>query len=74
MMTKLDRAGNKAIQLELFYSYGTNPPLYPQWQQYFRDQQPPSLSMWGKGDNIFPEEGGRKIGRHILKFMEEKVL
>lgn len=28
----LDRTGNQAIQLELFYSYGSNPPLYPQWQ------------------------------------------
>jgi hypothetical protein len=25
----LDRPGNEEIQLALFYSYGTNPPLYP---------------------------------------------
>jgi len=25
----LDRPGNKEIQLQLFYSYGSNPPLYP---------------------------------------------
>ncbi len=28
----LDRPGNNDIQLDLFYSYGSNPPLYPQWQ------------------------------------------
>lgn len=54
---KLDRPGNKEIQLELFYSYGTNPVLYPQWQAYFREHQPPTLLVWGKGDYIFPEEG-----------------
>ncbi len=27
----LDRPGNNDIQLQLFYSYGSNPPLYPQW-------------------------------------------
>ncbi len=26
-----DRPGNKEIQLQLFYDYGSNPPLYPQW-------------------------------------------
>ena len=53
----LDRPGNQEIQLELFYSYGTNPRLYPQWQKYFRQFQPPTLIVWGKGDYIFPEEG-----------------
>lgn len=37
----LDRPGNGEIQLTLLYSYGTNPPLYPQWQEYFRQYQPP---------------------------------
>ena len=53
----LDRPGNQEIQLELFYSYDTNPALYPQWQEYFRSFQPPTLIVWGKGDYIFPEEG-----------------
>ena len=53
----LDRPGNQEIQLELFYSYSTNPPLYPKWQEYFRQFQPPTLIVWGKGDYIFPEEG-----------------
>lgn len=53
----LDRAGNNEIQLALFYSYRSNPPLYPQWQEYFRKYQPPTLVVWGKNDFIFPAEG-----------------
>ncbi|MBN3896140.1 MAG: alpha/beta hydrolase [Nostoc sp. NOS(2021)] len=53
----LDRPGNDEIQLALLYSYGTNPPLYPQWQEYFRKHQPPTLIVWGKNDYIFPAEG-----------------
>ncbi len=53
----LDRPGNKEIQLQLFYDYGSNPPLYPQWQAYFRKYQPPTLVVWGKNDFIFPAEG-----------------
>ena len=62
---KLDRPGNKAIQLELFYSYGTNPALYPEWQKYFREHQPPTLLVWGKGDYIFPEEGAHPYKRDL---------
>lgn len=53
----LDRAGNKDIQLQLFLSYSTNPPLYPAWQDYFRTHQPPTLIVWGKNDHIFPAAG-----------------
>ena len=53
----LDRPGNTEIQLDLFYSYGSNPPLYPEWQAYFRKHQPPTLIVWGKNDPIFPAAG-----------------
>jgi len=39
----LDRPGNQEIQLALFYDYGSNASRYPIWQQYLRDQQPPTL-------------------------------
>ena len=42
----LDRVGNQEIQLDLFLSYGSNPPLYRQWQEYFRKHQPPTLIVW----------------------------
>lgn len=53
----LDRPGNNDIQLDLFYDYRTNVPLYPQFQQFFRDRKPPTLIVWGKNDFIFPEDG-----------------
>ena len=61
----LDRPGNKAIQLQLFYSYGSNPPLYPQWQEYFRRHQPPTLIVWGRNDPIFPAEGAHPYRRDL---------
>jgi pimeloyl-ACP methyl ester carboxylesterase len=61
----LDRPGNDEIQLALFYSYGTNPPLYPQWQEYFRKYQPPTLIVWGKNDYIFPAEGAYPYQRDL---------
>jgi pimeloyl-ACP methyl ester carboxylesterase len=61
----LDRPGNVEIQLALFYSYGTNPPLYPQWQEYFRNHQPPTLIVWGKNDYIFPADGAYPYKRDL---------
>jgi pimeloyl-ACP methyl ester carboxylesterase len=61
----MDRPGNKDIQLELFYSYGTNPPRYPEWQAYFRQYQPPMLITWGKNDKIFPAEGAHPYLRDL---------
>ncbi len=53
----LDRPGNKDIQLDLFHDYGTNVPLYPEFQAFFRKHQPPTLIVWGKNDKIFPAAG-----------------
>lgn len=61
----LDRPGNKDIQVEMFYSYGTNPPLYPTWQAYFRKHQPPMLIVWGKNDKIFPATGATPYMRDL---------
>jgi pimeloyl-ACP methyl ester carboxylesterase len=61
----LDREGNNDIQLQMFYSYGTNPPLYPEWQQYLRDHQPPTLIVWGEHDEIFPAAGAEPYKRDL---------
>ncbi|WP_250528810.1 alpha/beta hydrolase [Caballeronia sp. ATUFL_F1_KS4A] len=53
----LDRPGNNDIQLDLFYDYRTNLPLYPELQAYFREFKPPMLIVWGKNDFIFPADG-----------------
>jgi len=69
----LDRPGNDEIQLDMFLSYGSNPPLYPKWQEYFRKHQPPMLIVWGKNDKIFPAEGAEPYKRD-LKTIEYHLL
>jgi len=61
----LTRPENNEIQLAMFYSYRTNVPLYPSWQQYFRDHQPPMLIVWGKNDYIFPADGAYPYKRDL---------
>jgi pimeloyl-ACP methyl ester carboxylesterase len=61
----MDRPGNKDIQLQMFYDYGSNPPLYPEWQAYFREYQPPTLIVWGKNDYIFPADGAHPYKRDL---------
>ena len=63
----LDRPGNAEIQLDLFYDYRTNVPLYPAFQEFFRKFQPPTLIVWGKNDIIFPAEGAAPYSRDLKK-------
>jgi pimeloyl-ACP methyl ester carboxylesterase len=69
----LDRPGNDEIQLDLLLDYGSNPPLYPSWQAYFRKHQPPMLIAWGKNDKIFPAAGAEPYKRD-LKDLEYHLL
>jgi len=61
----LDRDGNQDIQLQMFYSYGSNPPLYRSWQEYLRKHQPPTLIVWGEHDEIFPAAGAEPYKRDL---------
>ncbi|MFI4898414.1 MAG: alpha/beta fold hydrolase [Phycisphaerales bacterium JB059] len=61
----LDRPGNSEIQLAMFYDYRTNVALYPEWQSYFREHQPPTLIVWGENDAIFPSEGATPYLRDL---------
>ncbi|MFC1689001.1 alpha/beta fold hydrolase [Pseudomonadota bacterium] len=61
----LQREGNPAIQLALFYDYQNNVPHYPAWQAYFRAYQPPTLIVWGQNDYIFPAEGAHPYKRDL---------
>jgi pimeloyl-ACP methyl ester carboxylesterase len=69
----LDRKGNDELQLDLFLSYGSNPPLYPKWQAYLRERQPHVLIVWGKNDQIFPAAGAEPYKRD-LKALEYHLL
>ena len=61
----LDRPGNNDIQLDMFYDYRTNLPLYPAVQAYFRKHKPPMLIVWGKNDYIFPADGAYPYKRDL---------
>jgi pimeloyl-ACP methyl ester carboxylesterase len=61
----MDRPGNGDIQLDMLYDYRTNVPLYPQFQDFFRKYQPPTLIVWGKNDFIFPPEGAIPYKRDL---------
>ena len=69
----LQRPENDKIQLALFYDYRTNVPLYPEFQEYFRTYQPPTIIVWGKNDYIFPAEGAYPYKRD-LKDLEFHLL
>jgi pimeloyl-ACP methyl ester carboxylesterase len=61
----LDRPGNVEIQLDMFYDYRTNLPLYPAVQAYFRKYLPPMIILWGKNDYIFPADGAYPYKRDL---------
>jgi pimeloyl-ACP methyl ester carboxylesterase len=66
---RLERDGNKAIQLALFKDYVNNIRQYDAWHEYFRKYQPPTLVVWGKNDPFFlvagVEEGFKKDLKNI---------
>lgn len=61
----LDRPGGAEIQLDLVGDYQSNVALYPAWQAYFRDHQPPLLAVWGENDPFFGPEGAAAFKRDI---------
>jgi len=54
---RLSRPNAHKVNMDLFYDYQNNLKLYPKWQKYLRDNQPPLLIVWGKNDEFFPESG-----------------
>jgi pimeloyl-ACP methyl ester carboxylesterase len=63
--TLMDRPGNKEVQLQLFWDYQFNLPGYPDFQEYFRKHQPPTLITWGRNDEIFGADGARAYERDL---------
>lgn len=61
----MERPGNKDIQLDLFKDYGTNLPLYPKFQEYFRTSNVPVLAVWGKNDQIFIAPGAEAFKKDV---------
>ena len=63
----LNRPGNDEIQLALFRDYGSNLPLYEEWQSYFKTHQPATLVIWGKNDKLFLAAGARAYANDLRK-------
>ena len=61
------RPNNLRIQLDLFYDYRNNPPLYPEWQKFLRGRQPKTLIFWGEHDPFFTPAGGEAYLRDLPK-------
>ncbi|GGQ52207.1 alpha/beta fold hydrolase [Couchioplanes azureus] len=62
---RLDRPGNAAVQLQLFWDYQFNLDEYPAFQEYFRTSRPPTLVTWGEHDEIFGPDGARAFARDL---------
>lgn len=62
----LSRPGADDVQLDLFRDYRSNIALYPAFQAYFRERQPPLLAVWGKNDPFFLPPGAEAFKRDIL--------
>lgn len=61
----LARPENEEIQLDLFLDYASNVALYPKFQKFFRDYQPPILAVWGKNDPFFIPPGAEAFKRDV---------
>jgi pimeloyl-ACP methyl ester carboxylesterase len=55
----LDAPGRAEAQITLALDYHSNVELYPVWQAWLREHQPPALIVWGRNDAFFPERGAR---------------
>lgn len=53
------------IQLDLFGDYASNEALYPAFQAYFRERQPPQLAIWGQNDPFFLPPGAEAYRRDL---------
>ena len=63
--TLLDRPQSAEIQLDLIGDYKTNVALYPKFQEFFRQYQPPTLAVWGKNDPFFLPAGAEAFKKDI---------
>jgi pimeloyl-ACP methyl ester carboxylesterase len=57
--------GSADVSLDLLYDYRTNLELYPRFQQWFRENQPPALVLWGQNDAIHPVEAAYAFQRDM---------
>jgi pimeloyl-ACP methyl ester carboxylesterase len=61
----MSRPGAEEIQLDLILDYRSNVALYPEFQAYFRNHQPPLLAVWGRHDPAFIPAGAEAYKRDL---------
>ena len=61
----VNQPGRSRLQDDLIFDYQSNVALYPQFQQYLRDNQPPLLAVWGKNDPSFIPAGAEAFQRDL---------
>jgi pimeloyl-ACP methyl ester carboxylesterase len=61
----LNRPGNIDVQLDLFGDYRSNVALYPQFQRFLSERQPPTLIVWGRHDPFFTRAGAEAYRRDV---------
>ncbi len=70
----LARPGATDVQLLFFKDYNTTVEWYPKVQQYFREQKPPLLAIWGRNDPFFLPAGAEAFKRDLpnaqVKFVD----
>jgi hypothetical protein len=69
----LARPGADENQLDLILDYRSNVALYPNFQEFFRQYQPPTLAVWGKNDPFFLPPGAEAYKRDNPKAREGAV-
>jgi pimeloyl-ACP methyl ester carboxylesterase len=53
------------VQVDLLYDFRKNGDLYEQWQAFLRENQPPTLILWGQGDIFLTPEAGEAYLRDL---------
>ncbi len=63
---RMSRPNAHKVNIDLWFDYQNNLKLYPLWQQYLRENQPPMLIVWGKNDEYFPESGAEAFKKDLV--------
>ena len=53
------------IQNDLIFDYQNNVKLYPEFQKYLKEYQPPLLAVWGKNDPSFIPNGANAFKKDL---------
>ncbi|AET57169.1 hydrolase, alpha/beta fold family protein [Paenibacillus terrae HPL-003] len=61
----MSRPGNDEKQLDLIFDYQNNVKMYPKFQQYLHEYQPPLLATWGKNDVSFIPAGAEVFKKDL---------